>query len=59
MALVKVAQPSDNLLKMKPGWELVYEDSIGALFASQTCFHLPNYINMLKFSYPYLKIFFP
>lgn len=35
MALVTVAQPSYNLLKMKPGWELVYEDSISALFANQ------------------------
>ncbi len=35
MALVKVAQPSYNLLNMKSGWELVYEDSIGALFTNQ------------------------
>lgn len=35
LALVKVAQPSYNFLKMKPGWVLIYEDSISAIFVSQ------------------------
>jgi hypothetical protein len=35
MALVQRDQPSYNLLKLQPGWELVYEDSLAGLFARE------------------------
>jgi hypothetical protein len=34
LALVKQSGPAYNLLRLKPGWGLVYEDSLSALFAS-------------------------
>jgi hypothetical protein len=35
MALVKTSMPTFNLLKLKPGWELVYEDALVGLFVRQ------------------------
>jgi hypothetical protein len=35
MALVQRDQPSYNLLKLQPGWELVHEDSLAGLFARE------------------------
>ena len=35
MALVRVRHPTYNLMKLKSSWELIYEDSTSALFASQ------------------------
>lgn len=35
MVLVSLSYPVYNLMKLKPGWELIYEDSSSALFASQ------------------------
>lgn len=35
MALVKTSLPTFNLLKLKPGWELVYEDKLVGLFVRQ------------------------
>ena len=32
LALVRRAQPADNLLRLKPGWTLLYEDPLAALF---------------------------
>ena len=32
MALVEINKSSYNLLRIKPGWKLIYEDSIAALF---------------------------
>jgi hypothetical protein len=33
LALVRRFQPADNLLRLKPGWTLIYEDQMAALFA--------------------------
>jgi hypothetical protein len=30
---VRRFQPADNLLRLKPGWTLIYEDQMAALFA--------------------------
>jgi hypothetical protein len=35
MALVGRDQPTYNLLRLKPGWQLVYEDSLSGLFARE------------------------
>jgi hypothetical protein len=35
LALIGRDQPSYNLMRLKPGWILVYEDSISAIFARQ------------------------
>lgn len=35
LALVGKAQPVYNLLQLKPGWSVVYEDSLSALFVRQ------------------------
>jgi len=35
MALVRADGPADNLLRLKPGWDLVYEDSVSALFVRE------------------------
>ena len=35
MALIGRDQPTYNLMRLKPGWTLVYEDSISAIFARQ------------------------
>jgi hypothetical protein len=35
MALVKTSSASFNLMKLKPGWELVHEDALVGLFARQ------------------------
>jgi hypothetical protein len=35
MALITMNGPAYNLMKTKPKWELIYEDSTSALFASQ------------------------
>jgi hypothetical protein len=32
LALVKSASPTFNLMKLKPGWHLIYEDALAALF---------------------------
>ena len=32
LALVRRFHPSDNLLRLKPGWALLYEDPLAALF---------------------------
>jgi len=32
LALVRRFQPADNLLRLKPGWTLLYEDPLAALF---------------------------
>jgi hypothetical protein len=32
MALVRTGFPTFNLLKLEPGWRLVYQDSLAALF---------------------------
>jgi hypothetical protein len=46
MALVKVDQPSYNLLKMKHGWEMVFEDSVSALFASHNWSNFDAIMNL-------------
>jgi hypothetical protein len=33
LALVHRSQPADNLLRLKPGWTLIYEDPLAVLFA--------------------------
>jgi hypothetical protein len=60
MALVRVRQPTHNLMKLKSGWELIYEDSTSALFASQEW----SQINILRdhaaaFEIPPPKSVFP
>jgi len=35
MALVRANGPADNLLRLKPGWDLVYEDPVSALFVRE------------------------
>jgi hypothetical protein len=34
-ALVQTSQPAYNLMKMEPGWILIYEDATSSLFAAQ------------------------
>ena len=33
MVLIGLDQPTYNLMRLKPGWQLIYEDSVSALFA--------------------------
>jgi len=35
MALVRADGPADNLLRLKPGWRLTYEDPVSALFVRE------------------------
>jgi hypothetical protein len=35
MALVKTGLATFNLMKLEPGWRLVYQDSLAALFARE------------------------
>jgi hypothetical protein len=35
MALVRTGFPTFNLLKLEPGWRLVYQDSLAALFGRE------------------------
>lgn len=39
MALVHVATPMFSLMKLKPGWDLMYEDSLSAIFAPMGSSH--------------------
>ena len=60
MALITRNGPAYNLMKTKPGWELIYEDSTSALFASQEW----SQINILRdhaaaFEIPPPKSVFP
>jgi hypothetical protein len=48
LALVQTSQPASNLMKMKSGWVLIYEDSTSSLFAAQDWAQLDTLIRAAK-----------
>jgi len=53
LALVRRLNPSDNLLRLKPGWTLLYEDPLAALFGRADLPYLDRIVATPAPSVPY------
>jgi len=53
LALVRRLHPSDNLLRLKPGWTLLYEDPLAALFGRADVPYLDRIVATPAPSVPY------